>query len=108
MVENNQLTNEELLEEFFQYGEFLKPKDKIDEFPFICYLWDDYRNTNEEFVSMYNRSLLEENDSEKVYIYTLIEVDEKAYIVSGWHFVNRFAYLFSKKNVVIKNEIRYW
>lgn len=110
-MEESRLMNpeeEQKLEEFFQNGEFLKPKDKIDEYPFICYLWENYRNTNEEFNTMHQRSLLEETNPDKVYIYTLIEEEGKAYIISGWHFVNRFAYLFSKKNISTDDTIRFW
>ena len=99
------LEQEQELDNFFEdnldsfihpYGECLND----DEFYGSQLIWDNFRDAR----------LKEVANQDGVYIYTVLECDnEEAWLVEGWHFVNRLGYFFTTKKIDMPEEgIRYW
>lgn len=98
-IEYKDLTPEEedRLSGFFDSGQWIVAPGREKEEEIACYYWENFS----EALKFY-----EENPD--VYIYTILECDEGAYIVNGARYVNRFAYLIGLDNIEIEKEIRIW
>ncbi len=91
------------LNEFFENNELylVVPETSKEESSPHKYLWEDYDAAKKKLDEI-------DKKSPSLYCYTLVEEDGKAYIISNWHFVNRFAYLISNKKVEPDINLRYW
>lgn len=89
---------EEILEKFFEEGQFIVAPGLENEGEYGCYLWEDYEAANTFVVQ-----------NPDVHCYTLIDVDDEGYIIEGFRWVNRFAYLISVNPVEVPGgEMRFW
>lgn len=79
-------------EDLILKGDFIPTDDKLN----TNYLWDDYQKCNE---------LIKEN--ENLSVYTVIDEDDKLWILEGFHLVNRVGYLFSRKHVELEGDVEY-
>lgn len=89
------------LDDFFESAKFLPAPGLEKEEPPHKYLWDDFDAVKKELKKA-------KEAGEKIYIYTLIEENNAAYIFEGYSFVNRLGYFLSNKPADYKEPIRYW
>lgn len=84
-VEQSQIT----FEEFILQGDFIPESENN-------YLWDDWSECNE---------LVSKNKG--LHVYTVIQDENKMWIVEGRKLVNRLGYLFSKTHVKMESNVEY-
>lgn len=89
------------LDDFFESAKFLPAPGLEKEEPPHKYLWDDFDAVKKELKKA-------EEAGEKIYIYTLIEENNAAYIFEGYSFINRIGYFLSNNPADYKEPIRYW
>lgn len=93
--------DQEALEVFFSSASFLTAPGKEEEHLPYKYLWDDFDAVKKELEKA-------KEAGEKIYIYTLIEENNAAYIFEGYFLVNRLGHFLSNKLADYKEPIRYW
>ncbi len=91
------LIDDEAIDNFFNSSTFLVPEGKEDEDEPSKYLFEDY--------DLVRRTLCAQPE---LYSYTLIEEDGEAYIIDGYHFVNRMGYFISDTKIEMPESIRYF
>jgi hypothetical protein len=105
----NDIPEEDNLKEeaFFAAGNFIENPEKEGSGEPDKFMWDGVFAT-QEYTNMFLRCDLEDNDPNKLYIYSLTEEDGEGYVQEGKRYVNRIGYFFSTIKVELPEGFRYW
>ena len=94
------IEEEKLLDEFFKDEKLFIRVEGTDDDAFFNekYFFDDFKEAKEI------------TSKPGIYTYTVvIDEDDTAWLIDGWHFVNRVGYYFTTKKIDIPEEgLRYW
>jgi hypothetical protein len=90
------LFDEGKIDYFLGQGEWIVAPNREDEEESACWLWENFKEAEAYY---------EENKNE-LFVYTVVDC-EGLWISEGYHYVNRFAYMFSKVKVEMEEGIPY-
>lgn len=84
---------DQLVEDFFNAGDFIEPNTANHSGSNFEYVWEDFAAADAF-----------EKANPNLHAYTVIESEDRYYITKGKHFVNRYGYLFSKDDAGLSSD----
>ena len=91
--------DQQQLESFYANGDFIEPDNQQAGSPIQgSLLWEDYKEVKGYIL----------NDS-NLFVYTVVAEGEDAYILDGYHYIDRIGYFLSRTPINLPSDgIRYW